>query len=203
MEEVDEREIFMGSENTLTMKQTYTHEFQCSFKLAKYPFDGQTCSIEMTSTDIDASTLKLLPKQLFMEQHVDLTLFHIENYPIPCFTNSPHRGQGLLYMRNLHVHAHLSPCSVIPRNSSHSIYRDLRVVRSSVMRAVLGCLHFLYRDCSCGVVRPYCAHCPRVYRDVQLDPITVAVCLVCRFADFIHSAFTLIDVSSSQTRALP
>ena len=62
------------------MKQTYTHEFQCHFKLAKYPFDRQTCSIEMTTTDIDAPTMRLLPKQLFMEQHVDMTLFHMDNW---------------------------------------------------------------------------------------------------------------------------
>ena len=49
------REIFEGSGNTLTiMKQTHTHELQCSFKLEKYSLDRQTCSIEMASTDIGA-----------------------------------------------------------------------------------------------------------------------------------------------------
>ena len=41
MSDIDEAEIFQGSENTLTMQQTYTHAFQCVFKLAKYPFDSQ------------------------------------------------------------------------------------------------------------------------------------------------------------------
>ena len=41
MSDIDEAEIFQGSENTLTMQQTYTHAFQCVFKLAKYPFDTQ------------------------------------------------------------------------------------------------------------------------------------------------------------------
>ena len=41
MEEVDEREIFGGSENKLTMRQTYTHNFQCMYLLANYPFDTQ------------------------------------------------------------------------------------------------------------------------------------------------------------------
>ena len=40
-EEVDEREIFKGSENPITMSQKYTHEFQCPFDLTKYPFDRQ------------------------------------------------------------------------------------------------------------------------------------------------------------------
>ena len=38
---VDETEIFRGSENSLIMKQTYTHEFQCSYVLENYPFDTQ------------------------------------------------------------------------------------------------------------------------------------------------------------------
>ena len=39
--EVDEAEIFQGAENTLTMTQTYTWEFQCQYKLQRYPFDTQ------------------------------------------------------------------------------------------------------------------------------------------------------------------
>ena len=38
---VDEIEVFEGSENSLIMNQTYTHEFQCSFDFSRYPFDHQ------------------------------------------------------------------------------------------------------------------------------------------------------------------
>ena len=38
---VDEAEIFEGGENKLTMTQAYTWEFQCEYKLQKYPFDTQ------------------------------------------------------------------------------------------------------------------------------------------------------------------
>ena len=41
LEEVDEAEIFEGAENTLTMAQTYTWEFQCQYMLQHYPFDTQ------------------------------------------------------------------------------------------------------------------------------------------------------------------
>ena len=37
----DEIEIYRGDENTLRMQQTYTHEFQCVYALATYPFDTQ------------------------------------------------------------------------------------------------------------------------------------------------------------------
>ena len=38
---IDEAELFKGSENSLSMEQTYTHAFQCVFQLSKYPFDTQ------------------------------------------------------------------------------------------------------------------------------------------------------------------
>ena len=41
MSEIDEAEIFKGAENSLKMKQTYTHAFQCVYKLSQYPFDSQ------------------------------------------------------------------------------------------------------------------------------------------------------------------
>ena len=41
LEDIDEAEIFRGSENSLRMEQTYTHAFQCVFELSKYPFDTQ------------------------------------------------------------------------------------------------------------------------------------------------------------------
>ena len=40
-EVLDEIEIFKGDENSLSMVQSYTHEFQCVYQLEKYPFDTQ------------------------------------------------------------------------------------------------------------------------------------------------------------------
>ena len=36
-----ETQLFKGEENILKMSQTYTHKFQCVYKLAEYPFDTQ------------------------------------------------------------------------------------------------------------------------------------------------------------------
>ena len=44
LQEIDEAEIFEGNENTLMMTQTYTREFQCIYKLQRYPFDTQVKS---------------------------------------------------------------------------------------------------------------------------------------------------------------
>ena len=38
---LDEIAIFQGEENTLVMMQSYTHEFQCFYRLQHYPFDTQ------------------------------------------------------------------------------------------------------------------------------------------------------------------
>ena len=47
MEEADEREIFEGSENRLTLNQTYTHEFQCVYDFPMYPFDTQVSILQI------------------------------------------------------------------------------------------------------------------------------------------------------------
>ena len=43
-EVVDETRIYAGSENRLTMQQTYAHKFQCFYNLETYPFDTQVGS---------------------------------------------------------------------------------------------------------------------------------------------------------------
>ena len=53
LEQVDEAEIFEGAENTLTMAQTYTWEFQCQYKLQHYPFDTQVQQWWLTVTNYD------------------------------------------------------------------------------------------------------------------------------------------------------
>ena len=67
MGEVDESEIFKGAENGLTMRQTYTHRFQCNYLLSRYPFDTQVCTIKMSVAPLDLETVKLIPSKLVME----------------------------------------------------------------------------------------------------------------------------------------
>ena len=47
-EVLDEIEIFKGKENSLSMVQSYTHEFQCVYQLENYPFDTQVSKILLT-----------------------------------------------------------------------------------------------------------------------------------------------------------
>ena len=102
LEEVDEREIFEGSENRLIMTQTYTHEFQCVYRLDNYPFDKQTCSIDMTTSELDRSTLRLFPKKLWMEQERDMTLFHMDHWQLD-FRNESAHEEGVNPPRDYHL----------------------------------------------------------------------------------------------------
>ena len=93
MEKVDEREIFKGSENHLTLEQTYTHEFQCRYELENYPFDKQECSINMTTTKLDKPIMTLIPKKLLMEQDPDMTLYNMEEWSVSYRNESdPRKG---------------------------------------------------------------------------------------------------------------
>ena len=41
LENVDEAEIFEGAENKITLTQTYSKRFHCTYLLHSFPFDSQ------------------------------------------------------------------------------------------------------------------------------------------------------------------
>ena len=45
MDVADEIEIFLGSENRLTLNQSYTKEFHCTYQLHWFPFDTQVTNL--------------------------------------------------------------------------------------------------------------------------------------------------------------
>ena len=104
--QVDEVEVFKGSENNLRMMQTYTHRFQCHFVLTQYPFDTQAtifasnqvsfkeCFILMAVGTLDKETVQLVADTLWMEEELDLTLFQITNFTLGPANVSDHK-QGV------------------------------------------------------------------------------------------------------------
>ena len=114
LEEVDEREIFKGSENRLIMTQTYTHEFQCVYSLARYPFDKQTCSIDMTTSELDSSTLRLFPKKLWMEQDRDMTLFYMDSWQLAFRNESSPEEDIRMTMHPKMIDFWLIFCQLVP-----------------------------------------------------------------------------------------
>ena len=102
---LDEIEIFKGEDNSLSMEQVYTWEFQCKYHLHYYPFDTQVqsdilksdklllqvCTIEMTIGHGDLETVMLLPYKINMrlspgndpeQDPVDLPLFMIVGWKL-------------------------------------------------------------------------------------------------------------------------
>ena len=73
LESVDETDLFLGEEHSLVLFQTYTHEFQCIFNLQKYPFDMQTCSIDMAMGPLDWQSVRLISDQLNMKQNLEMS----------------------------------------------------------------------------------------------------------------------------------
>lgn len=47
-EELFENELYRGMENPLIYKRTYDLDLQCQFQLRVYPFDSQTCFIDVS-----------------------------------------------------------------------------------------------------------------------------------------------------------
>ena len=50
-DQVDEAEIFAGSENSLKMKQVYKRKFQCQYVLGRYPFDTQVSKTSLAMSE--------------------------------------------------------------------------------------------------------------------------------------------------------
>ena len=50
------------------MHQTYTKNFQCEYMLHRYPFDVQTCSINMMVHELDEDNIRLIPGQIKMKE---------------------------------------------------------------------------------------------------------------------------------------
>ncbi len=82
LDKVHEAEIFQGNKSILTMNQTYTWEFQCKYRLKRYPFDtqvfekftkivhfiiSQECKIKMTVDGFSQATVNLIAGQVSLQ----------------------------------------------------------------------------------------------------------------------------------------
>ena len=75
--DLDETETYKGSENKISMNQSYTKRFQCEYQLAKYPFDTHTCGIEMVVTSLEMDMVTLLPGQIIMQEKKERAMYTI------------------------------------------------------------------------------------------------------------------------------
>ena len=95
---VDEVEIFKGRENRITMVQTYSKRFHCTYLLHNFPFDTQViakllvfcfyflylqvCYIHMILRLFDQETAKLIPSRIVMELELELSMYSISDWDL-------------------------------------------------------------------------------------------------------------------------
>ena len=78
----DEIEIFSGSENRLTMRQTYTKTFQCQYQLHHYPFDTQVCYMLIVVSDLHMENINLRPGIIELRENKELTMYIISRWQL-------------------------------------------------------------------------------------------------------------------------
>ena len=96
-EVAEEIEIFLGAENRLMMSQTYTKNFQCEYKLHRYPFDIQKCTIDMNVQLLDLENIHLIPGQIIMNEKTELTMFVVSKWSL-IYQNESNQETGIMML---------------------------------------------------------------------------------------------------------
>ena len=86
-------DIYKGSENTITMSRLYNIEFFCDYDMRWYPFDAQTCFMDMKLGGGTDKLVKLIPGQLKYLGPKELTQYYVKKYLIG--ETAFEDGQGL------------------------------------------------------------------------------------------------------------
>ena len=75
-------ETFSGSENGITISRVYSVQFFCEYQMAWYPFDQQTCQVEMVLDGVLENYADLLPGDLEFSGPTELTQYFVKNFEI-------------------------------------------------------------------------------------------------------------------------
>ena len=85
--DVHEGYIFKGSDNDIKYSREYQEHFYCSFDLRYYPFDKQTCTVDVNIPISFMGQMKLLPSQTFYNGTPHLEQFLINGIELKSFKN--------------------------------------------------------------------------------------------------------------------
>ena len=75
-------EIFTGSENGITISRVYSIQFYCEYQMAWYPFDQQTCKVEMLLDGVLDNYADLSPGGIEFSGPKELTQYFVKNFEI-------------------------------------------------------------------------------------------------------------------------
>ena len=73
-------EVFKGSENEITISRIYSIKFFCEYQMHWYPFDQQTCLIEMLTDGVLDNYADLLPGVIEFSGKKELTQYFVKNF---------------------------------------------------------------------------------------------------------------------------
>ena len=79
---VDEIEIFKGSENKINLDKGFTKTVECIYQLQLYPFDTQECTVNLQVGEYETKMIKLVPKSIQMKSQTILTQFVITDWKL-------------------------------------------------------------------------------------------------------------------------
>jgi len=91
---VEEINVFSGLENRLTFQRVYNKKFKCVYQLQMYPFDTQTCTVQMAIRELEVSGVEILPGNLDMKGDTVLTQYLITKWRLE-YRNESDPKQGL------------------------------------------------------------------------------------------------------------
>lgn len=97
-ETADEIEIFKGDENMITMNQTQSKKFHCTYLLHYYPFDTQVCTVDFQLEIFARESVRLVPHNIEMLSPIELTQYYIRSYSL--VYSNPSKAPLLLHGYN-------------------------------------------------------------------------------------------------------
>ena len=79
---VDEIEIFKGSENKIYFETGFTKTVKCIYQLQLYPFDKQECTVNLQVVEYESNLIELYPNLIKMKSETLLTQFLITDWKL-------------------------------------------------------------------------------------------------------------------------
>lgn len=73
-------EVYSGSANRITISRVYSIQFYCEYNMRWYPFDQQTCRIEMILDGVLDNYADLMPGDVMFSGPMELTQYYVQNY---------------------------------------------------------------------------------------------------------------------------
>ena len=75
-------EVFTGTDNTISMSRVYSIRFFCEYNMRWYPFDQQTCHIDLIMDGVLENYADLLPGTLDFSGPKELTQYFVQDFKI-------------------------------------------------------------------------------------------------------------------------